>query len=721
MTRQNFELIFDSQSNFPPQWSEGVLYIDTSTEKRYRWNGTQYITPNVWAWDVLWPISSTDNYIARAKWTNGKEIDYAPAQVDDNGSIDIPTGQSYKINWTPLSKSDIWLGSVNNTSDAAKPVSTATLTALDGKQDISEKGSANWYASLNSTSKVPASQLPSYVDDVEEYADLWSLPWTWETWKIYVTLDSNMTYRWSWSAYIKLNDVDLSDYVNKTTDTLDDITAGTTNQHFSDIEKTKLTGIEDNATADQTDAEIKIAYENNADTNAFTDSSQTKLDGIESGAEVNVQADWNQADNTQDAFIQNKPTLGTVSSKNVGNQTGQIQENGAILWNSEIVETDATGKFITAAKNTAFNKNFWNTTWTVCEWDDSRLLDERAPLDNSATNAKLADMASQTIKWRNTAWSWNPEDLTPTQVRSIINVEDWATSNDTDDNLKNRANHTGTQTASTISDFDSEVSNNTDVSANTTHRGQTDNPHSVNKAQVGLGNVTNDAQLTIANNLSDVNNRQTALNNITNVSSSTNEHVLTKDTATGDVIFKAIPSLQALLPTGSIIASIGNSLTWALKFDGSSSYSKVTYSTLYALISAEVWTAYDVDSNNFYLPNASGRVLGIAWQGSGLTLRDIFDSVWSETHTLTLDEMASHSHAIPIYQNPGGTSDDYMNDFGYDENEVVPSWTDEFYNSANNNQEWNEVASLTNAKWGNQAHNNMQPTMFAGKNLFIYY
>jgi hypothetical protein len=47
---------------------------------------------------------------------------------------------------------------------------------------------------------------------------------------------------------------------------------------------TKLDGIEAGATADQTDAEIKTAYENNANTNAFTDAEQTKLSGIETGA-----------------------------------------------------------------------------------------------------------------------------------------------------------------------------------------------------------------------------------------------------------------------------------------------------------------------------------------------------------------------------------------------------------------------------------------------------
>jgi 6-phosphogluconolactonase (cycloisomerase 2 family) len=49
---------------------------------------------------------------------------------------------------------------------------------------------------------------------------------------------------------------------------------------------TKLDGIETGATADQSDAEIKTAYENNADTNAFTDSEKTKLGTIETGADV---------------------------------------------------------------------------------------------------------------------------------------------------------------------------------------------------------------------------------------------------------------------------------------------------------------------------------------------------------------------------------------------------------------------------------------------------
>ena len=92
--------------------------------------------------------------------------------------------------------------------------------------------------------------------------------------------------------------------------TLDDIAETATNKHFTSGDQSKLNGIESGATADQTDSEIKTAYENNANTNAFTDAEKTKLSGIAAGAEVNVNADWNAI--SGDAQILNKPT--TITS-----------------------------------------------------------------------------------------------------------------------------------------------------------------------------------------------------------------------------------------------------------------------------------------------------------------------------------------------------------------------------------------------------------------------
>lgn len=65
--------------------------------------------------------------------------------------------------------------------------------------------------------KVPSSQLPSYVDDVLEFANLAAFPATGETGKIYITLDTNATYRWSGSVYVVMNSTDLSAYSLKST------------------------------------------------------------------------------------------------------------------------------------------------------------------------------------------------------------------------------------------------------------------------------------------------------------------------------------------------------------------------------------------------------------------------------------------------------------------------------------------------------------------------
>ncbi len=60
-----------------------------------------------------------------------------------------------------LTKSDIGLSNVDNTSDTNKPISTATQSAIDNKEDKSNKGIAGGYASLDGGGTIPVSQLPN--------------------------------------------------------------------------------------------------------------------------------------------------------------------------------------------------------------------------------------------------------------------------------------------------------------------------------------------------------------------------------------------------------------------------------------------------------------------------------------------------------------------------------------------------------------------------------
>lgn len=93
---------------------------------------------------------------------------------------------------------------------------TGLQTALDGKQaslgftaeNAANKGAANGYAGLDGGGKVPAAQLPSYVDDVVEVANYAALPATGEGGKIYVLLTpytsggvTSAQFRWTGSAY----------------------------------------------------------------------------------------------------------------------------------------------------------------------------------------------------------------------------------------------------------------------------------------------------------------------------------------------------------------------------------------------------------------------------------------------------------------------------------------------------------------------------------------
>lgn len=97
--------------------------------------------------------------------------------------------------------------------------------ALDSKVSASLLGQANGVATLDANGHVPASQLPSYVDDVVEFADLSSLPTEGESGKIYLTLDSGSVYRWSGSTYIE---------ISSSSGSTDSVAEGTNNLYFTD-------------------------------------------------------------------------------------------------------------------------------------------------------------------------------------------------------------------------------------------------------------------------------------------------------------------------------------------------------------------------------------------------------------------------------------------------------------------------------------------------------
>ena len=89
-------------------------------------------------------------------------------------------------------------------SSAKVPTNQISLTASDVGA-IASTGNGV-LTTLNAASgTISASVLPSYVDDVLNFANLAAFPVAGETSKIYVTEDNNKTYRWSGSVYVEIS------------------------------------------------------------------------------------------------------------------------------------------------------------------------------------------------------------------------------------------------------------------------------------------------------------------------------------------------------------------------------------------------------------------------------------------------------------------------------------------------------------------------------------
>ena len=81
------------------------------------------------------------------------------------------------------------------------------INAVDSTARVASSllGVADGVATLDSSGLIPSSQLPSYVDDVLEFADLASMPASGESGKIYIALDTDKVYRWTGTVYIEIS------------------------------------------------------------------------------------------------------------------------------------------------------------------------------------------------------------------------------------------------------------------------------------------------------------------------------------------------------------------------------------------------------------------------------------------------------------------------------------------------------------------------------------
>ena len=330
-----------------------------------------------------WYVYSENCFYQLIDWNNRKsENGWRKVITDISLNNNLESHKSNTNNPHQVTKSQIGLNNVTN----------------DAQVKRSEMGVSNGVATLDSSGKVVTSQLPSFVDDVLEFESKTNFPVTGESGKIYVSLDTNLTYRWGGTEYVEiskslaLGETSSTAYAgNKGKDTTDKLNTHLENynnphqvtkaqiglgnvDNTSDLEKpisnavqavldtkisnlylgwrrypidnsdqynviqfnleyskqSRMIGITDPNYEIFTTCQLPLA--STEEDGLFSRDDYSKLNGIESGAQVNVQSDWNAT--SGDSFIKNKPT--TLAGYNITD--AKIDNNGTITLGTVSIE-----------------------------------------------------------------------------------------------------------------------------------------------------------------------------------------------------------------------------------------------------------------------------------------------------------------------------------------------------------------------------------------------
>ena len=145
-------------------------------------------------------ITSTDN---NTTYSNATKSDAGLMSSSDKTKLDGIDEGATKVTvdsaLSSTSTNPVQNKVVNSAISNLSTLVGDTLVATQISNAIASK------ADLDTNGKVPSSQLPSYVDDVLEYSAKSNFPSTGESGKIYVDTATNLTYRWSGSAYVEIS------------------------------------------------------------------------------------------------------------------------------------------------------------------------------------------------------------------------------------------------------------------------------------------------------------------------------------------------------------------------------------------------------------------------------------------------------------------------------------------------------------------------------------
>ena len=238
-------------------------------------------------------INDLNAEISRAKTAEVHNADNISNEVkratsaEENISADLQNHIDDAENPHHVTKEQLELGNIDNTSDMDKPVSIAQQNALD-----STLSTHNTAETSHSDMRLLIYELTTRLNTLADSDD--------------TTLDQLSEI----VSYIK-NNKSLIDGVTTSkvnvSDVIDDLTSSYTDKPLSSKQGKILKGLITDLTEIVGNKVDKVSGKGLSE-NDYTTEEKNKLNGIAAGANVNVQPDWNVTDVMDNAFIKNKPT-----------------------------------------------------------------------------------------------------------------------------------------------------------------------------------------------------------------------------------------------------------------------------------------------------------------------------------------------------------------------------------------------------------------------------
>lgn len=279
--------------------------------------------------------------------------------------------------------------------------------------------------------------------------------------KVYTVTEQSKLAGIASGATANATDATLLARANHTgTQSADTLTDGTTNKAFLATERTKLSGVATGATANSTDATL-LARANHtgtqsADTivagstnNVFTTTEKTKLSGVATSADVTSAT--NVGSSIFGATAKTTPVDADVMPLNDSAASNVLKK---VTWAN-----------IKATLKTYTDTLYATITHTHAQSDITNLTtDLAAKVPTTRTINSQALSANVTLTQDNIASGTTNKVFTATQETKLAGIATGATANSTDATLLARANHTGSQAISTITNLQTSLDSKSDTS-----------------------------------------------------------------------------------------------------------------------------------------------------------------------------------------------------------------------------------------------------------------